>query len=257
MALIGGTFAYNILHHFWSTGETHYLDGSAYRDKSKLEVLLGEDVWQKIAGKVVIDFGCGVGAEVIEMAQHGARRVIGIDIRESLLAEARKAAGIAGVTDRCQFGTAPTERADVITAIDSFEHFDEPEEILSLMRDLIKEDGRALISFGPTWYHPLGGHIFSVFPWAHFVFSEQAFMRWFRDLTKDNHRTFRDVGLNRMTVSRFEKILRQSDWQVERFEAVPIRRLRRVFSPLTREFTTAIVRCELSPKPKSEGSRST
>ena len=82
-------------------------------------------------------------------------------------------------------------------------------------------------------------------------------MRWFRDLTKDNHRTFRDVGLNRMTVSRFEKILRQSDWQVERFEAVPIRRLRRVFSPLTREFTTAIVRCELSPKPKSEGSRST
>ena len=67
------------------------------------------------------------------------------------------------------------------------------------MHNLVKEDGRALISFGPTWYHPLGGHIFSVFPWAHFVFSEQAFMRWFWDLTHDNHRTFGDVGLNHMT----------------------------------------------------------
>ena len=78
MALIGGTVAYKVLHHFWPTGETHYLDGSAYKEKSKLEVLLGADVWSKIAGKVVIDFGCGVGTEAIEMAQRGERRSLAL-----------------------------------------------------------------------------------------------------------------------------------------------------------------------------------
>jgi 2-polyprenyl-3-methyl-5-hydroxy-6-metoxy-1,4-benzoquinol methylase len=56
--------------------------GSAYERRSKLAVLLGDDFFASVAGRTVIDFGCGEGADAVEMAQKGARRVIGIDVRE-------------------------------------------------------------------------------------------------------------------------------------------------------------------------------
>ncbi len=65
-------------------------DGSAYIGKSKLAVLMGNQFFTDIAGKVVIDFGCGEGADAVEMALKGAKRVIGIDIQEDLLQTARR-----------------------------------------------------------------------------------------------------------------------------------------------------------------------
>jgi hypothetical protein len=61
-----------------------------------------------------------------------------------------------------------------------------------------------------------------------------------------------DGGLNQMTIRRFRKIVAGSDFVVERFAALPIRRLAWLANPLTREFTTACVRCELVPKPEDE-----
>ncbi len=45
--------------------------GSVYEGKSKLPVLMGDKFFNKIAGKVVIDFGCGEGADAVEMAEKG------------------------------------------------------------------------------------------------------------------------------------------------------------------------------------------
>ena len=57
----------------------NYCNGSAYENCSKLEAQFGPQIWTELAGKVVIDFGCGIGSEAIEIAQHGAEKVIGID----------------------------------------------------------------------------------------------------------------------------------------------------------------------------------
>jgi hypothetical protein len=102
-------------------------------------------------------------------------------------------------------------------------------------------------SFGPTWYHPLGGHLFSVFPWAHLVFSEAALIRWRADFKTDGATRFSECagGLNQMTIRRFERLVRESPFQSRMLEAIPIRKLRSVHGGLTREFTTAIVRCRL------------
>jgi SAM-dependent methyltransferase len=247
MALIGGVLGYRVLRRISPSGETGWMDGSAYAGKSKLEMLLGPRVWRETAGKTVIDFGCGEGAEVIEMARGGARKVIGLDIRTDVLARARANAAAQGVADRCEFVSEAGEAADVITAIDSFEHFADPERVLERMCDLLRPDGCVLAAFGPTWYHPLGGHLFSVFPWAHLVFTEKALMRWRAGFKNDGATTFADVagGLNRMTVRRFEAMVGRSGLRFAQFEAVPIRRLKPVANRLTREFTTAIVRCKL------------
>ena len=71
------------------------------REQEQIDVLLGATFFDEIQDKTVIDFGCGTGAEAVEMAQRGARRVIGLDIREEWLIAARARADAAGVADRC------------------------------------------------------------------------------------------------------------------------------------------------------------
>ncbi|HEU5133428.1 MAG TPA: class I SAM-dependent methyltransferase [Pyrinomonadaceae bacterium] len=250
MGIIGGTLGYNLLRRISGDGETGYCDGSAYQGISKIEKLLGENIWRDTRDKVVIDFGCGDGEDAVEVAARGARKVIGVDIRERALANARKAAAERGVADRCTFTTHTDEKADVILSLDAFEHFDDPAEILRIMRRLLKDDGCVIAAFGPTWYHPLGGHLFSPFPWAHLLFTEKSLIRWRNDFKTDGATRFGEVegGLNQMTMRRFEGLISESDFKFAEFVPVPIRRIEFLANRLTREFTTAIVRCKLVPR---------
>src|SRR5262249_49394289 len=156
---IGGALGYHVLKMISKDGETGYMDGSAYANKSKLETLLGPMFWDEIKNKTVVDFGCGLGEEAVEMAERGAGKVIGIDNQDRWLKVAREHAARAGVSDRCTFTSHTTESTDIIIAIDSFEHFDDPAAILRQMRTMLNRDGYILAAFGPTWYHPLGGHL--------------------------------------------------------------------------------------------------
>jgi len=249
MGLIGGTIGYRLLKLISSNGDSKSMDGSAYLNKSKLETLLGPKFWNEIENKAVIDVGCGNGVEAIEMARRGARSVIGVDTQEEFIQAAKALAVTEGVAERCDFllGLESTGRADVITAIDSFEHFDNPALILQEMSRHLKPQGCVLTAFGPTWYHPLGGHLFSVFPWAHLIFTEKSLIRWRSDFKSDGAASFREVagGLNQMTIKRFVRIVGESPFRFDEFEAVPIRKLSFLSNQLTREFTTAIVRCKL------------
>ena len=240
-------FQYRLLKRIAST-EPNFMSGTAYKGQSKLRVTLGDQFFSLIRDKTVIDFGCGEGLECLEMAQNGARKVIGIDIRENLLSQAANNARAAGVEDRCEFVKSTNTMADVIISLDCFEHFADPAGILQSMYDLLSPGGVAMISFGPTWYHPLGGHLFSVFPWAHLIFSEKALIRWRSDIRSDGATRFAEVegGLNQMTIARFEQLVRRSRFRLEMLETVPIRKLRPLHRKLTREFTTAIVRAKLA-----------
>lgn len=227
--------------------EPQTMNGSAYAGKSKLRTSLGDQLLDLIRDKTVIDFGCGEGDQCLELVRCGARKVIGIDIRDNLLEQAAKKATAAGLNDQCEFRNSTDAKADIIISLDSFEHFGDPAAVLDTMYDLLKPGGQALISFGPTWYHPLGGHLFSVFPWAHLVFSEQALIRWRSRIRHDGATRFAEVegGLNQMTVAAFEKMVRASQFSVEMTETVPIRKLRSLHLRITREFTTAVVRARL------------
>ena len=245
--IIGGEIGYRILKRVGKKVSDEV--PLAYRGVSKLDKLLGDRFWEDIADKLVIDFGCGHGNDAIEMAKRGAKRVIGIDNRPEVLNVARASAKENCVESQCTFVTDTNERADVITSIDAFEHFQNPSEVLQIMRSRIKDDGKVIAVFGPTWYHPLGGHLFSVFPFAHLIFTERSLIRWRSDFKSDGAKRIEEVsgGLNRMTISRFEKLISESDFCFSRLELVPIRRLRRIAGRWTREFTTSVVRCELVP----------
>jgi len=227
--------------------EPAYMDGSAYAHTSKLVAAFGNEAIRSLRGKTVVDFGCGDGAEAIELAMLGVRRVIGLDIRPAILEQARRAAEDRGVANICEFVTEVTEPADAVISLDGFEHYSDPEAMLAIMYRLLRPGGQVLASFGPTWYHPLGGHLFSVFPWAHLLFSEAALLRWRSHLRNDGATRFCEVegGLNQMTISRFEGIVKASPFELEQLATVPIRKLRRIHTHFAREFTTATVRARL------------
>jgi len=245
LGIIGGQLGYHILNTI-SPGQPNGTGGGAYANRSKLEVLLGPKIWDETRDKVVIDFGCGAGGEAIELAQRGARHVYGIDISQRLLAEARQRAERESCNN-VTFSSIAAELADVIISVDAFEHFADPASILKNMAGMLKPTGYILASFGPTWYHPRGGHLFSVFPWAHLIFTESALCRWRSHIRSDGATKFTEVegGLNQMTIRRFERLVAGSPLQIDTLEAVPIRAMRMLHNPLTREFFTAIVRCKV------------
>jgi SAM-dependent methyltransferase len=229
-------------------------DETFYQTGAKVLACLGEGFLKSTAGKTVIDFGCGEGRAAVELALGGAKRVIGVDIREEVLRAARQKARAAHVDHICCFTQETRERADVIISLDTFEHFAEPAAVLQVMSALLKRGGEVAASFGPTWYHPLGGHLFSVFPWAHLILSEEALIRWRSGFKTDAATRFGEVagGLNQMSICRFERIVAASPLRFTFLETVPIRKLRWLHNRYTREFTTAVVRCRLVKRAEAE-----
>ena len=250
MGIIGGRIAYNFLKHTYPNGDgvrISDVDTYAARGVSKLKALFGNGIYSELRDKTIMDFGCGDGAHCVELAQNGAARVIGVDISDRLLELARKKAQLAGVENRCVFCGEWKEPVDVVLSMDAFEHFADPASILRLMHSLLKPGGYIFVEFGPIWYHPYGGHLFSVFPWAHLLFTESALIRWRSDFKSDNATCFQngECGLNKMTVRRWEDLVAQSEFRFLSNELVPIRVVRNLHCRLTREFFTAIVRSRL------------
>jgi SAM-dependent methyltransferase len=213
--------------------------------QSELVRAFGLGIFDVIAGKRVIDFGCGLGLEAIQMAAW-ATHVTGVEIQPALLAHARQHAPW-----NCKFVERATGPADVIVSKDAFEHFSDPLAILQQMRDLLAPGGVIVASFGPPWLHPYGGHLFSVFPWAHLLFSEAALIRWRSDFKTDGATRFGEVegGLNQMTIARFERLVSEAGLRIAHLETVPIKGLRFLRWQPFREFGSSLVRCRLERQP--------
>lgn len=107
-----------------------------------------------VAGKRVLDIGCGSGRYAVEFARRGAQ-VVGLDFAPNMVEMARAAAAKVGVADRCQIvqadfldWTAP-QRFDICLAIGFFDYTEEPGPYLKKMRSAVDE--RAICSFPIRW----------------------------------------------------------------------------------------------------------
>lgn len=222
----------------------------------KLERYFGPEFLDHLRGKTLIDFGCGDGVQAVMIAKQVPDcRVIGLDIQPRFLEKARVRATRSGVADRCHFAETTDERADVIISIDAFEHFSDPASILETMSGLLKPGGEVMASFGPTWLHPYGGHLFSVFPWAHLIFTERALIRWRAEFRPDGATRFCEVegGLNQIRIADFERLVADSPLAVDWLESVPVRNLSFLRWKPLREFGSSIVRCRLACREGLQG----
>lgn len=227
-------------------------------DTPRLSSLFGEQFTLSVKGRTVLDYGCGYGHTVVSLSKSDVGAAIGLDIRESVLQSARRLAQDEQVGERCRFINAfdtgalesLRERIDVIVSIDGFEHYADPEAVLRQMGSLLRPHGEAYISFGPPWWHPYGCHLtfMGVPPWSHVLFNEDTILALRGRYRPDGARRFEDVdgGLNRMTIARFEQLVRASGFQVNNLDLIPIRGTKFLGrNRWGRELFTSIVRASL------------
>jgi SAM-dependent methyltransferase len=213
----------------------------------------------EVGGKSVLDVGCGCGATCIEAARRGAIRVVGVDIQPLEWARHNLQAKYPELADRVQFistdgslGELGDEQFDVLISSDSFEHYQDPEGFVSVIGQRVRTGGVLAIGFGPLWKGPTGGHIeyMTKLPWAHLLFPEHTIMterRRFRPAEKASRFDQVRGGLNKMTLGRFEQIMRGSGLRTRYFETNmsdnPVVRAMGVASrvPHLREYFTANV----------------
>jgi len=249
MGFIGGNLGYKILKIIAPRTKNDQTVHDDSDNELKLQQYYGNNIFKRVANKTVIDFGCGQGNQAVEIAKMSkTTNMIGLDIQKRHLKKGIKKAKELSVSNRCKFSTTTNELADIILSKDAFEHFSNPSEILEIMSRLLKPNGYVLAAFGPTWYHPYGGHLFSTFPWSHLIFTEKAQILWRSDFKTDGATKFSEVdgGLNQITINQFEQIVQKSPFSLDFLETIPLKGISILRSKLLREFGSSIVRCKLS-----------
>lgn len=104
-----------------------------------------------LAGKEVLDVGCGGGILAEAMAQRGAK-VTGIDMGEAPLSVARLHQLESGVVVDYQQSTAEefaeqhAERFDVVTCLEMLEHVPDPGSVIRACARLVKPGGHVFFS---------------------------------------------------------------------------------------------------------------
>ena len=108
----------------------------------------------EVAGKRVLDIGCGSGRYAVEFARRGAE-VIGLDFAPAMVEMARQRAVAAGVGERCCFVNGDfldwrePHRFDICLAIGFFDYVETPGDVIEKIH-LITED-QAVLSFPIRW----------------------------------------------------------------------------------------------------------
>lgn len=108
----------------------------------------------EVAGKRVLDAGCGSGRYCIELARRGAD-VTGIDLAGSMVEMSRQAAREAGVEGRCRFEVADffawsaPHHFEVSLGIGFFDYIADPGHMLERIRAVT--EGRGIFSFPIRW----------------------------------------------------------------------------------------------------------
>lgn len=111
------------------------------------------DQHAQLAGKTVLDVGCGGGILSESMARRGAASVLGVDMAELSLqtAQAHADAGrVANIAYRCvsveDLAAEMPQSFDVVTCMEMLEHVPDPASIIRACAKLAKADGWVFFS---------------------------------------------------------------------------------------------------------------
>jgi SAM-dependent methyltransferase len=193
-------------------------------------------------GAAVLDFGCGFGLQAAALARRGVD-VTGLDLPRDVFASSWRDLNASHPT--LHLTTEPPARTfDVVYSCSSFEHFADPAAILARMREYTRPGGTVVISFAEPWYSPHGHHMDGITraPWVNLLFRERDVMAVRALYRTDGATRYEDVegGLNRMTVARFEQLVRESGMRVRSLRLFAVKGLPIVTHlPVARELLTS------------------
>jgi ubiquinone/menaquinone biosynthesis C-methylase UbiE len=213
------------------------------------------DLESIVEGRSVLDFGCGAGRQSVALAKNLGAQVTGVDTNSQILKDAIALASTHNLAlDTCRFTESLGDsRYDVIITQNAMEHFPNPAAILQTMKEHLKPGGQILVTFSPPWFAPYGHHMhfFCKLPWLNLMFSEKTVMKVRARYRSDGATRYTEVesGLNKMTLAKFERLVRESGLKVARKHYRGVKGLDFLTKiPVIRELFTNRVTCVLRLK---------
>lgn len=142
----------------------HARENERLHDQAGTLVSLLHDDTAYPRGSVVLEAGCGVGAQTITLAQRSPyARFTSIDVSSASLAEARRRIAEAGLTN-VEFRQADifalpfdSESFDHVFVCFVLEHLSRPMEALSILKEVLRPGGTITViegDHGSTYFHP-------------------------------------------------------------------------------------------------------
>ena len=160
-------------------------------DYLNLQKIENKKFWKRLGGmpdfkdKTILDFGCGHGGLSIEIAQSGAKKVIGIDVNNECIEIAKQNLNenYSSLLDKIDFKKLDilneeiVSNFDYIVSKDTFEHTLKLDQVLSKMYNKLNQNGQALLGFGPLYnfYNGDHGRTGAILPWFHLIIPEKFF----------------------------------------------------------------------------------
>lgn len=176
-----------------------------------------------LKNKTILDIGCGLGPTCYYAVLNGAAKAVGVDIRpEDIKFAQSKISEYTNCRDKVEFKLLEdlnSMQFDIVLSKDSFEHYQDPERFMSVLKSYLKPHGKMIIGFSPFWKSPYGAHTSSLsrWPWIHVIFPESIVLSELRRYFENDTITYENwaSGLNRMTTHRYLRIIQENDLQIE------------------------------------------
>lgn len=210
-----------------------------------------------LRGATVLDVGSGWGRLCVEMAQAGAARVVGLDLKTDLVdfANAYLRQAYPELVERVEFQAVDLKdyaeplRFDLIISKDAFEHILDLDGMLREMQRRLKPGRRIYAGFGPLYPTPYGDHdrretifrhwgvfgrLLAWLPWGHLVL-EPLMVKTYNSHADKQITSLYDLGLNKRAVSDYRRSFQASGLSVVALRLNQSQSLQsRVFSVLRR-----------------------
>jgi 2-polyprenyl-3-methyl-5-hydroxy-6-metoxy-1,4-benzoquinol methylase len=165
---------------------TRWVD-SVWRGVVRRRFDLTLELLEPLAGKTLLDVGCGSGRYCIAYAERGAARVVGVDFAAAMVELANEHARRAGVSHLCEFragmfpDAVPEGTFDASSAMGFFDYVADPVPIVARMRELTKST--MIMSFPKSreWRVPVRRLRFWISGCPLFLYSETKVREILRD----------------------------------------------------------------------------
>jgi SAM-dependent methyltransferase len=175
----------------------------------------------------VLEIGCGEGGNLLPFLEAGCNRIVGIDLSESKIGNARKFYSTINRGEKVAFiaadiydsGSAGT--FDLLMMRDVLEHIHDQEKFIGFVKRFLNPGGVLFIAF-PPWNNPFGGHqqmcdsrLLSKTPWIHLL-PHGAYRSLLRAAGESPEKIeglleIKETGLN---LGRFESIIKKEGFLI-------------------------------------------
>jgi len=177
----------------------------------------------------VLEIGCGEGGNLKPFLDMGYMNVVGIDLSKGKIEQANImfsnhqnkenikfiAADIYNIDELAQF--------DIIITRDVIEHIHDQKKFMGFVKKFLKPEGKIFFGF-PPWFNPFGGHqqiceskILSKMPFFHILPAKiyRLILKMFGE-NEAKIRSLLEIKETGITIERFEKILKNTGYQIEK-----------------------------------------